>query len=98
MSTAQIIERQTLFCQCLALMVIRAKDQGYRATFSMSAQRLEAVVTLYRDGKEVRDRADYDALGVWWEIQWNELKHGGRERGSEYRRFFMDPFVWEGSR
>lgn len=90
LSEHSIVLRHTLLAEMIARLVIHAIEQGYTVSFNLTMLHCEALVTLYRDDKRITDRADYDALGVWWETRHPLCKHGGAGGGSDYRWFGLD--------
>lgn len=79
--------RQQLLTELIAQLVIRVQGQGYQAAIAIDKARKEAHVTLYRDEVEIKDHADYDTLGVWWESRNVVCKHGKGINGEDFHIF-----------
>lgn len=86
-------QKQILFSDCFARLVLHAQDYGYEAVIDSVARRddpgchgmrLAGDLLLFKDGKYIVDGLDkaYRDLGEWWKRQHELCRWGGDFTGS----------------
>jgi len=94
---------QSDFVRMLALLILYAYEKGYELTGgdlwaktghqhnSMHYRRLAIDLNLFRDGVWLKDTADHEVLGKFWESLHPRNRWGGRfEDGNHYEHLTED--------
>jgi hypothetical protein len=95
---SKLIEKQNKFAKNVALLIMYAQSRGYYVTFGDAAAtrghkqdslhyiRLAIDLNLFKDGVYLRETADHEPLGVFWESLGPEFIWGGRfDDGNHYQ-------------